>query len=100
MRRALGEFTIAGVHTTIPFHQAMLEDANFLRGAINTDYVEESFCMPPLDPEPSERLAALAAAAYFQTAGERAPQHENGALGGWAGQARTLRSPTDTGWRR
>ncbi|MCY3918857.1 MAG: acetyl-CoA carboxylase biotin carboxylase subunit [Chloroflexi bacterium] len=100
MRRALREFSVAGVHTTIPFHLAMLDDPNFLRGAIHIDYVEEEFQMPAPDAEPSERLAALAAAAYFQTAGERDPEHANGALGGWAGQARTLRSPSGAGWRR
>ena len=99
MRRALHEFQITGVHTTIPFHLAMLDDPNFLSGAINTDYVEESFQMPER-PRDSERLAALAATAYFQSAGERDLPPSNGTLGGWAGQARTLRSPTDTGWRR
>ena len=100
MRRALGEFEITGVQTTIPFHQAMLEDPNFLSGAISTDYVEGSFQMPPPPVEQSALLAALAGAAYFQASGERDTGRGNGTLGGWAGQERTLRSPTDTGWRR
>ena len=100
MRRALHEFEIAGVQTTIPFHLAMLADANFLRGAITTDYVEESFQMPEPATAQSALLATLAGAAYFQTAGERGVDQGNGTLGSWAGQARTLRSPADTGWRR
>ena len=51
MRRALREFSVAGVHTTIPFHLAMLDDPNFLRGAIHIDYVEEEFQMPAPDAE-------------------------------------------------
>ena len=81
-------------------HQAMLEDPNFLSGAINTDYVEGSFAMPPPAAEQSVLLAALAGAAYFQASGERDARSGNGTLGAWAGQERTLRSPTDTGWRR
>ena len=100
MRRALQEFQVTGVHTTIPFHLAMLDDENFLSGAFNTDYVEESFAMPGREAGDSDRLAALAAAAYFQAAGERDLQVGNGMLGGWAGQSRTLRSPADAGWRR
>jgi acetyl-CoA carboxylase, biotin carboxylase subunit len=35
MKRALSEFVIEGIKTTIPFHLAMMEDKNFLSG---TDY--------------------------------------------------------------
>jgi acetyl-CoA carboxylase, biotin carboxylase subunit len=35
MKRALSEFVIEGIKTTIPFHLAMMEDKNFLTG---TDY--------------------------------------------------------------
>ncbi len=40
-RRALEEFTIGGVVTTIPFHLRMLEDAGFRRGDYHTDYLAE-----------------------------------------------------------
>ena len=39
MRRVLGEFTGEGVASTIPFHRALLEEANFIAGKFNTDYV-------------------------------------------------------------
>ena len=39
MRRVLGEFTVEGVASTIPFHRALLEEANFIAGKFNTDYV-------------------------------------------------------------
>ncbi|MFN0067030.1 MAG: acetyl-CoA carboxylase biotin carboxylase subunit [Limisphaerales bacterium] len=41
MSRALGEFMITGVKTTIPFEQAILEDPNFRRGVYTTNFVEQ-----------------------------------------------------------
>ncbi len=39
-KRALNEFHISGVKSTIPFHQFMLEDQNFLNNDYNLDYVD------------------------------------------------------------
>ena len=41
MRRALNEFVITGVETTIPFKQVMLDDPAFREGNISTRYVPE-----------------------------------------------------------
>ncbi|MBN2506059.1 MAG: acetyl-CoA carboxylase biotin carboxylase subunit [Verrucomicrobia bacterium] len=41
MSRALGEFMISGVKTTIPFEQAILQDPNFRRGVYGTNFVEK-----------------------------------------------------------
>jgi acetyl-CoA carboxylase biotin carboxylase subunit len=43
MKRALGEFVIEGVKTTIPFHQRILEDSDFLAGNITTHFIEKKF---------------------------------------------------------
>ena len=40
-KRALKEFHISGVHTTIPFHQYMLEDKNFLKGDYTIGYIDQ-----------------------------------------------------------
>jgi acetyl-CoA carboxylase, biotin carboxylase subunit len=40
MSRALGEYMISGVKTTIPFEQAVLQDPNFRRGVYTTNFVE------------------------------------------------------------
>ncbi|MBI4191030.1 MAG: acetyl-CoA carboxylase biotin carboxylase subunit [Betaproteobacteria bacterium] len=45
MSRALGSFKVAGVHTTIPFHQAVLAHPDFRRGRGTTRWVEEKFMM-------------------------------------------------------
>ncbi|MDO8964726.1 MAG: acetyl-CoA carboxylase biotin carboxylase subunit [Coriobacteriia bacterium] len=39
-RRALDEFIIVGIPTTIPFHQMVIENEYFQRGEVYTDFVE------------------------------------------------------------
>ncbi|HYE33356.1 MAG TPA: acetyl-CoA carboxylase biotin carboxylase subunit [Methylomirabilota bacterium] len=41
MSRALGEYIISGVKTTIPFEQAILQDPNFRRGVYSTNFIEQ-----------------------------------------------------------
>ena len=40
MRRALAEFRIEGIQTTIPIHQAIMSNADFAAGAVDTTYIE------------------------------------------------------------
>ncbi len=40
MRRALGEYVIEGVKTTIPFHQKLMEDPKFCEGDFNTSFMD------------------------------------------------------------
>lgn len=40
MKRALSEFVIEGVHTTIPFHQKLLNNKTFVEGTFNTKFLE------------------------------------------------------------
>ena len=42
LRRALNEFVIEGIKTTIPFHQRLIEDPAFIRGEFDTGYLERS----------------------------------------------------------
>ena len=41
MSRALGEYMITGVKTTISFQQAILQDPNFRRGVYSTNFIEQ-----------------------------------------------------------
>jgi acetyl-CoA carboxylase biotin carboxylase subunit len=41
MKRALNEFAIDGIHTTIPFHLKLLEHRRFLRGDFDIKFLEE-----------------------------------------------------------
>lgn len=39
MRRALEEFIIEGIETTIPFHQQLMDDENFKKGKFDTSFM-------------------------------------------------------------
>jgi acetyl-CoA carboxylase biotin carboxylase subunit len=41
MSRALSEFMIAGIKTTISFQQAILQDPNFRRGVYSTNFIDQ-----------------------------------------------------------
>ncbi|UOQ51252.1 acetyl-CoA carboxylase biotin carboxylase subunit [Hymenobacter cellulosivorans] len=43
MKRALSEFVVEGVKTTIPFHLALMDNADFKAGNFNTGFLESSF---------------------------------------------------------
>jgi acetyl-CoA carboxylase biotin carboxylase subunit len=40
MRRALDEFVIEGIHTTIPFHRKMMDNPDFIAGTFDTKYLD------------------------------------------------------------
>ncbi len=40
MRRCLNEFVIEGIHTTIPFHLKVLDNAFFRRGEVYTNFIQ------------------------------------------------------------
>ncbi|MBS3679618.1 acetyl-CoA carboxylase biotin carboxylase subunit [Ornithinibacillus massiliensis] len=41
MKRALDEFLVEGIHTTIPFHRLIMEHEVFIDGDFNTNFLEE-----------------------------------------------------------
>ena len=55
-RRALDEYRVAGVATTIPAHRAVLSHPTFVAGEAHTRFVEEEMS---LEPEPFDRGDAL-----------------------------------------
>ena len=42
MTRALGDYLIMGIKTTIPFQQAIMRNPDFIRGNYNTGFVEKA----------------------------------------------------------
>ncbi len=46
MRRALREFIVEGIHTTIPIHQRIFETPEFIDGNVDTTFIERVL-MPP-----------------------------------------------------
>ena len=43
MKRALGEYVVGGVKTTIPFHQKLLNNKGFVEGSYNTGFLEKEY---------------------------------------------------------
>lgn len=40
MRRALAEFVVEGIHTTIPIHKVIFNHSNFVAGQVDTTFIE------------------------------------------------------------
>ena len=103
MKRALGEYLVIGVSTSIPFHQALMDDDNFRNGDIHTLYVEEHDILDSQERPANAAEATLAAALFFHTQGERADADRGGTYPrrrAWAQSARGRRFPVEQGWRR
>jgi len=43
MLRALEEFRIEGIHTTVPFHKMVLQNSEFVEGRVDTSFVERNW---------------------------------------------------------
>jgi acetyl-CoA carboxylase, biotin carboxylase subunit len=72
MKRALGEYEVRGIRTTIPFFQWILSDEDFLAGRFDTTFIDRKLGPPatrslrPIDDR-HEELAAIAAAVFLFT---------------------------------
>lgn len=100
MRRALGEYVVSGIKTTVPFFSWLLEQPDFLSGRFHTTTLDEILKTRNGRPfvEPDETAGDVAAiAAALQTlmspgavAGARAEVRVPTSLsrGGWKAQAR------------
>jgi acetyl-CoA carboxylase biotin carboxylase subunit len=47
MARALNEFTVDGVKTTIPFHRDVMAHEAFMNGDVTTDFIEKHLALQP-----------------------------------------------------
>ena len=100
MRRALREYVVAGIKTTVPFFEWLLAQPAFAAGAFHTTYLDELLRSrngrPFAEPTPElEEMAAVAAAietalSASSAGGGAASAHNggNGSSGGWRAQAR------------
>ena len=71
MRRALDEYEVRGIRTTIPFFKWILEDADFMAGRFDTSFIDRKLgthgaALQQIAPE-HEHLAAIAAAVHLFT---------------------------------
>jgi acetyl-CoA carboxylase biotin carboxylase subunit len=54
MTRALEEFVVEGVDTTIPFHLQLMHDERFRAGTFDTRFMDDFELAPPETAEPVE----------------------------------------------
>jgi acetyl-CoA carboxylase biotin carboxylase subunit len=94
MRRALGEYVVTGINTTIPFFRWLLDQPEFVSGRFHTTYLDQVMAdragRPFAPPDAAvEDLAAIAAAVQMMIAAESASAGPNGsAPAPWKARAR------------
>jgi len=99
MARALGEYTVAGVQTTIPILQRIVAHPDFVAGRLSTGFMDRLLAADKPEAAGRHRMIALIAAALtaYERAGRPAP-----AAGPHAGPAATAsawRQALRPGWR-
>ena len=105
MRRALQEYKVVGIATTIPLFQRIIEDPAFIAGDYDTGYIDNLLQDGVLGPghdrhDEIDDVAALAAALHtFLREEARAFQIRNGTGSAWknAGRDSSLRTFSMTG---
>lgn len=60
MRRALSEYKIRGIKTSIPFHQKVVQNPYFIKGEYNTTFIDKSFNLTKIEKTNYE-IAAITA---------------------------------------
>ena len=96
MKRALDEFIIEGVKTTIPFHQLVLSKRQFLRGNVTTSFIENNDIIeelkgikPKKDVLPKDKKVLIVTTAVAQyLAKKQNGVHNNGKINPWVMAAR------------
>ena len=95
MQRALAEYEVRGIKTTIPFFQWVLTDEDFIAGRFDTGFIDRKLSARNGAPlrEPSEaqqELAAIAAALSHMSSAVSSPMAPAPAASSrWRDQART-----------
>ncbi len=76
MRRALEEYRIVGVKTTLPFHQRILDSHRFLAGSFDTRFIEERFSLEEMEEgkETFPHIAAIMATVAAHRQSQQAAQ--------------------------
>ena len=75
VRRALDEYYVAGIHTTIPFYRRVFEDRQFRDGALDTGFIDDFFARErrSIDRPADEGEAVAVLAAVIEAGKKQAP---------------------------
>ncbi len=93
MRRALREYQITGVKTTLPFHRQIMDSPRYQAGQLDTRFLEDHFTLHDDVPPQGSEVAALAAALLAHQNSRRAARLTRNGASPWkvAGRVRRLR---------
>jgi acetyl-CoA carboxylase, biotin carboxylase subunit len=85
LRRAVGEYRVVGIRTTLPFFRRVLRHPAFLAGDFDTSFVQAVLAEGAQQPEPPWEPAILAAAltAYRERQAARHVASAEGTRSGW-----------------
>ncbi len=86
MKRALCEYKVLGIATSIPFHQRLFQSTNFIGGHYDTMFLDEKFSIEGAGSSENECVAAIVAALLAHDRRQHAlsiPPPKGGARGGW-----------------
>ncbi|MFQ5595806.1 MAG: acetyl-CoA carboxylase biotin carboxylase subunit [Anaerolineae bacterium] len=98
MRRALNEYRIIGIQTSIPFHQQVIDMTSFIGGAYDTSFLDKNFSMTSDQHGQHSEVAAIVATVLTHRRRQQAlttiaPQHGGERVSMWklAGRRGALR---------
>jgi acetyl-CoA carboxylase biotin carboxylase subunit len=96
MRRALREYRVIGIPTSLPFHRRVMHAPAFVQGIYDTSFLDEGFSdsalgQGPVRSEGVEEIAALAAVLLHHEGGGRGGELSRGGAGVSSGDGRVNR---------
>jgi acetyl-CoA carboxylase biotin carboxylase subunit len=105
MKRALGEYHVGGIRTTVPFFRWMLAQPAFEKATFHTAYLDELLQQRRGEPfenthEDEEEVAAVAAALHTVLAGSNAPGARSDAREGATLSKSGRPAAGRAGWKR
>jgi acetyl/propionyl-CoA carboxylase alpha subunit len=56
MKNALREFEAEGINTTVPLHETIMNNADFIRGDLSTDYLDRLKILDIMEKEHIEKV--------------------------------------------
>ncbi len=95
MRRALAEYRIIGIRTTVPFHIQVMDSTRYQGGQFDTSFLEQHFTLDESSRPDHVKVAAISATLLAHQRSQQAILLRQGGSSPWklVGRKRALRKP-------
>jgi acetyl/propionyl-CoA carboxylase alpha subunit len=95
MRRALAEYRIIGIKTTLPFHIQVMNSTRYQGGQFDTNFLEQHFTLDESSRPDQVKVAAIAATLLAHQRNQQAILLQQRGSSPWklVGRKRGLRQP-------